>query len=352
MTRGGRLRVGVLGCGFIARTYHVPALQQVEEAEIVAFANPTLSRAVALAETVGLDQDACTTDPHTVIERDDVDAVLILSPNDTHRDLAVAAARAGKSALVQKPLARTAAECREMIEAARSAGTVLAAAFPHRYFPEVRLARDYLRKGAIGRLTAIRVRNAGSGSTWSRWFHEAARTGGGAGLDLGVHGIDLFRFWGGEVLEVQSRLAMHVPERPMADAPPMAADNEDNMLALYGLRAGASGSHEVSWTERSPGRRFTALLQGDSGTILVRSGFGPLAIASRRLDNGGQWILPFVAFEPTGVREHRAFVEAALGRAPLDATAEDGLAALQVVEAIYRSARQGGARVAVAGAAV
>ncbi|MHB8618182.1 MAG: Gfo/Idh/MocA family protein [Chloroflexota bacterium] len=338
-----KVRLGILGTGFIARTYHVPALMQVHDAKIVALSNPRVEKARELADTIGLDGGDCYREAEEVLERSDVDAVLILTPNDTHRDLTLAAARHGKHALVQKPLARGSAECAEMIAAAKEAGIVLAGSFMHRFLPEVRMARDLLEKGTIGRLFTMRVRNAVTGSTWAAWFHDRDRTGGGAAIDVGVHGIDLIRYLAGDIENVQARMGTYVPQRPLdgAERTTAAADNEDTVLATYGLASGAIALHEAAWTERAMVRRFEAELRGEAGAILIRSGYGPLALASRHLDNGDQWILPFVPYEPLGMREHQAFIDAVLGRAAVQAPASDGLAAVRVAEALYRSAQAG-----------
>lgn len=350
----GKVRFGILGCGFIARAYHMPALRQLEEAELVAFSNgQNLGPAVELARVVGLDVDACHTNADDVFARPDVDAVLILTPNDTHLELVLAAARAGKHALVQKPFARTSAECRKMIAAAQAAGTVLAASFMHRYFPEVHLAREYIGRELLGRLHTIRLRNAVPFGNWTSWFHRRERTGGGAAIDVGVHGIDLIRYWTScEIESVQAQVATFLPKRrlnlPGQDETVVEADNEDNVLALYQLEGGALGAHEISWTESSPPRRFEAELRGEDGVILIRSGLGsPLAVSSRKLENNNRWITPFLPYEPFGVRQHKAFLDAVLGRAPLETPGEDGLATVQVVEALYRSAEVRGCPVTV-----
>lgn len=344
------IRVAILGCGFITRGYHLPALLRTEGVRVVALADKNPKRALGLAEMVP--GDVWCGDPIEALTRADVDAVLIATPNDTHRDLALAAAAAGKAMLIQKPFGRTTRECREMIDAAHAAGVLIASSFMHRYFPEVRMVHEYLQRGLIGRLQSIHIRNGVSAGTWAAWFFSREQTGGGAAIDVGVHGIDLVRHWAGEIVSVRAQAARFLDERqltiPDAAAPSSVhPDNEDNAAALYHLASGAIVTHEISWTEVARSKRFEAELRGDDGTILVRSGFGPLAVASRQLDNGNQWITPFVPYEPFGVRQHQAFADAVRGVSPLETPGEDGLAVVQVIEALYRSVEAGGGSASV-----
>ena len=113
-----RLGIGVIGCGEIAFTYHLPALVRLEQARLVATASRTVESARKAAQSFGI--PTWYSDTAEMLADPDVEAVLILSPNFTHLELVEAAARAGKPMLVQKPLGRDEAECQAMLDAAKT----------------------------------------------------------------------------------------------------------------------------------------------------------------------------------------------------------------------------------------
>lgn len=337
------VRIAVIGTGYIAHTYHIPALLGLPEARVVALGyHSQRDRAIDLARDIGLAPHDCHADPYEAIGRDDVDAVLVLTPNDTHLPLARAAAAAGKHALVQKPLAPTPADCERIIEAARDAGVVLAASLMHRYFPEVREARRHIDSGAIGAIQSIRIRNAVKASNWAEWLHSRERAGGGAAIDVGVHGIDLVRHWtGAEITTAQARAATLAPERELNDESGprrVQATNEDFAVAIYELSSGGIGIHEISWNEHAPPRRFEAEVRGSAGAVLVRSGHSaPLAISSPVLEASGSWLLPFLPHESPGISQHQAFIDAVRRGRTNETPGDDGLAAVRVADAMQRS---------------
>ncbi|MFN0159786.1 MAG: Gfo/Idh/MocA family protein, partial [Burkholderiales bacterium] len=168
--------VGFIGAGFIAE-YHLAGLRAAGGARLRVIAGRTLAKAAALAERFGI--ETTTTDWREVLARDDVDAVVITTPDDTHPEVAIAAAAAGKHILLQKPMARTAAECRRITAAARATGVCLSVSFMHRHFEEVVAARQLLADGVIGTPYAVRMRNATPGPDWGAWFFSRERVGGG-----------------------------------------------------------------------------------------------------------------------------------------------------------------------------
>ncbi len=238
-----RVRVGMIGAGFIA-SYHLDGLRAAGGADVRAIAGRTPQKAAALAARYGI--AAAVTDWRAILARDDIDAVVITTPDDTHPEIAIAAAQAGKHILLQKPMARTPDDCRRIIAAARAAKVHLQVSFMHRYFEEVVRARELLAQGAIGRPYSLRMRNATPGPDWGAWFFSKARVGGGVVMQLGVHGIDLLRHLIGDIDALSAQTALLRTERTLADGTLVHPDNEDHALALYRFASGAIASHEMS----------------------------------------------------------------------------------------------------------
>ena len=330
--QGQRVRIGMIGSGFIA-DYHLDGLNAAGGADLRVIAGRSRDKAEAAAARHGV--AAAASDWREVLARDDIDAVVITTPDDTHPEIAIAAARAGKHILLQKPMARSAQECRDIIAAADAAGVRLQVSFMHRYFEEVVLARQLLADGAIGRPYSMRMRNATPGPDWGAWFYSKARVGGGVVMQLGVHGIDLLRHLFDDIESVSANTALLRTERRLTDGSVVLPDNEDHALALYRFASGALATHEMSMSELAGCDRFTLEIYGERGTIWLRSGRGALALHAPAHTGTRDWVVPALTPCATGARHHQAFLDMVRGVAAPDDTAAAGLASVLVAEAIY-----------------
>lgn len=316
-------RFAVIGCGTAARHIHTPALRTAG-ATITVFASRSVSSAEALRAEWG--SGIAEQRWQNAVQRDDVDAVLIATPNAQHCEIALAAARAGKHVLVDKPMACTVADADRMISAAREHQVVLVPFQNTRFAPPFAAARDLVAAGGLGPVTGLRVAFGHAGpQAWApraTWFFERATSGGGCLIDLGVHAIDLARAVSGEeIVEVGAALNG------------AAGDVETDAQLLVRLSGGAIGTVHASWSSR-PGPDHQLTVIGTEGTL--------------HLDTR----TPLTLFRANGERE-RVELPAATG-SPLDeflaavqgdrlpsVNAHDGRAAIAVVEAAYRSAASG-----------
>ena len=335
--------IAVLGAGFIAE-YHLAGLAAAGGASVRLLVGLAEAKTAALAQRFAVPE--ISTDWRVALDHPDVDAVIIATPDDTHEEIAIAAAAAGKSILLQKPMAGTVSGCRNIIRAAEQAGVDLQVSFMHRWFEEVEQARVLLAEGVIGRVHSIRIRNATPGADWGDWFFRKAAVAHGVVDQLGVHGIDLAGQLVGAIQEVSARTAVLVPTRTLRDGSVIAVENIDTAFAIYGFVDGAMGTHEMSQVEIKGCDRFRFELYGECGTLWLRSERGRLAIyAPQRF--GNEWHCPELPELPPGQRHHAAWLAGLTGRAPRLATARDALRGMLVVEAIQKSASQGGARIAI-----
>ena len=330
--------VGMIGAGFISE-YHLGGLAAAGGASVRVLAGREPARVQALARKFGI--PAAVSDYRAVLERRDVDAVVIATPDDTHEEIATAAAAAGKAILLQKPMARTPGECRRIIAAARAGGVDLQVSYMHRYFEEVLRVRELLADGRLGPVYALRMRNATPGPDWQAWFFSRERVGGGAVLQLGVHGIDLCRHLFGEIETVTATVALQRQERVLADGSTVRPDNEDHALALYRFRGGALGSHEISLSEIQGTDRFRLEIYCAEATLWLRTERGALALFAPGLTGKNEWIAPELPTLRAGERHHAHWLDMLRGKVPTERTAEDGLATALVADAIYRSSATG-----------
>ncbi|MBE3102083.1 MAG: Gfo/Idh/MocA family oxidoreductase [Firmicutes bacterium] len=332
-----KFKVGIVGCGFISN-YHIQGLQSVEDVEVEAVCDFNIDVAKKQAERYRISRYMSDTEELFALKN--IDAVLILTPNFTHKDLAIAAVRNGKHVMVQKPFAPNLSDCQDMIRIAEEEGVQLVPSFMHRFFPECRKAKEIIKEGLIGRLMTVRIRNGVQGATWAKWFFDPEKTGGGAVIDVGVHGIDLLRYLIGEILEVGAFTEIHERYRKMDDGTNVELKYEDSATVIYRFDNNVLGLHDISWSQKAGAKRFELEIYGDKGTITIRKDEHLLKVASSEFDSVNNWVIPEIASEPMGYKQHKDFVDGIKGISKPSLTARDGLATIKVIKAIYKSAEE------------
>lgn len=184
-----KVRIGIIGCGAIAGSQHLPALASQPDVEVVAACDVSSTSCEALAGEFGIPRTFA--DYNDLLAMDGVDAVDICTPNNLHMPPAVAALQAGKHVLVEKPIARNSVEAQAMVDAARKAGRKLMVAQCWRFRSDSQALKRFVDAGAMGemyyaRVHAIRRRGIPS---WGV-FTDKEKQGGGPLIDIGVHILD------------------------------------------------------------------------------------------------------------------------------------------------------------------
>jgi predicted dehydrogenase len=339
------LGVAMLGAGYIAE-YHLAGLAAAGGACVRIVAGRSGERAAALAERFGV--AASCADAPAALRRDDVQAVVIATPDDTHEALAIEAARAGKAILLQKPIAGSVAAAERIVAAARRHDVDLQASFMHRFFDEVVETRRLLDEELIGRVLAVRIRNATPGPDWDAWFFRRERVPNGVVDQLGVHGIDLVVHLLGRIRRVSARARIALPQRRLKDGTHVQVDTVDNVVAIYELANDVVVTHEMSMTEAAGCDRFRMELYGTQGALWLRTERGTLAaFAPQRF--GSEWQALPLPQTPFGKRQHAAWLAGIADPSVRLDTAADALHGMRVVEAVMRSSALLGAAVDVEG---
>jgi predicted dehydrogenase len=320
------LRWGVLSTAKIARTKVIPAIAAAQGCDVVAIASRDPTTARTTAEALGIptahgSYDALLADPG-------VDAVYIPLPNHLHAEWTMAAARAGKHVLCEKPLALTAAEAERMIEACNASGVLLMEAFMYRHHPTWVAARELIAAGRIGDLVAVQ--------SWFSFFNDDPSNirnildaGGGALYDIGCYCVDLSRMlFGSEPTGVQS----WIRRDPVAgiDTVVTAILEFDGGVASFTASTRAEDDQRVH-------------IHGTAGRISVEIPFNIPPDRPTRifLASGGDPPLApnveTIVFDPTDpyTVEAEAFARAVLGERPVPVPPEDAVANLRVIEKIF-----------------
>ncbi|MDI9470038.1 MAG: Gfo/Idh/MocA family oxidoreductase [Bacillota bacterium] len=185
-------RVGIVGCGGIARQKHLPALARLGNVEVVWFCDIIRERAEQLCAEYGAEGAQVTEDYRDVVNDATVDVVHVLTPNREHSFITVDSLDAGKHVMCEKPMAKTYAEAKKMVEAARRSGKKLTVGYQSRHKPECQYLKTMIENGDLGeiyfaRAEALRRRGV---PTWGV-FLDAEAQGGGPLIDIGTHALDL-----------------------------------------------------------------------------------------------------------------------------------------------------------------
>lgn len=328
------IRVGIIGTG-LQGGRRAPVLKQFPNTDLVMIANDTPEPARRLAKTLGCE---ATTRWQDIIERQDIDAVIVCTPPNLHAEMSIAAAKTGKHVLCEKPLARTVKEAEDMIAVARANGVTLKCGFNHRHHPGINKAKEWIDAGTIGELNFIRCAYGIGGRPGyeKEWRADPQKVSGGQLMEQGIHAIDLFRWFLGEFSEVTG----FTSTRAWNIAP-----LEDNAFALFRTAKGQIASLHSSLTQWK--NLFNMEIFGQDGYIII-DGLGG-GYGTEKVTLGKKvFFEPFKA-ETTEFRggdtswadEWKEFVTAiAEKREPLG-NGSDGLEALKLVNAVYHSAQTG-----------
>jgi predicted dehydrogenase len=336
---------GIVGAGMISR-FHARALADVRGAKLVACADNAPGRAEALAKEF---ECKAYNSVDGMLADKGVDAVTIATPSGAHMEPAVAAARAGKHVIVEKPLEITLKKCDKIIDACEKAGVKLSAIFPSRFHDSSKLLKQAVDQQRFGRITL--------GDAYVKWYRTQqyydsgawrgtwALDGGGALMNQAVHTVDLLAWFMGPVVEVQAYTATLAHER---------IEVEDAAVATLRFANGALGVVEAT-TAAYPGYLKRIELHGSEGSAVLeeedikhwdflKKSRGDAAVhrqmAQSKSTGGG-------AADPAAIGHHghamqfQDFVDSIRKERTPAIDGQEGRRSVEIILAIYQSAKTG-----------
>lgn len=327
----GPVRVGLVGTGAIAQIVHLPILTERQDVTVVAVTDHEMHKARAIADRFGV---ARVLEFDELLDDDEIEAVVICTPNHLHEEQAVAALEAGNHVLVERPVALTAEGAARVTKVAEDAGLKIVVGMTHRWRPDVVALQSFVAGSELGQVYAVRGSWLNRRLPLSRttWRHDADQ-GGGALMDLGVQALDLMLWVVGHPRVVRVKAVLHSLELGVEDAANVMAETED----------GAVLSAEVSWGYFSGDDRHHIRVMGTEGTgslpplqIHKQLGGRPLDVTPRQpRPRGGE--NPYTnAYR----REIDHFIRAVAGTGDAEYPTEQE-ALMRLVRAAYRSGREG-----------
>ena len=337
---------GIIGTGGIAKT-HAMAIGSLDNAKLIACYDLNDSRSDEFASIHGIrsyhDIEGFLSDP-------DIDIVTITTPSGAHLEPALAAIRAKKKAvIIEKPLEITTERCDQLIKAADENGVMLSCVFQSRFHDAPRLVRKAIDEGRFGRITLIDAQ-----IKWFRtqsyyddisWHGTWKMDGGGALMNQGIHAIDLLRWFGGDVADISSRTATLAHER---------IEVEDTAGAVISFKSGAIGIIEGS-TAAYPGFLKRIEICGSEGSAIIEEESLKFWQFKDERPEDAEIRAEYADFTSTGggagdpkaigfhghACELADIIDALNTVRYTEITGREARKAVEVIEAVYRSAREG-----------
>jgi predicted dehydrogenase len=324
---GQRLRIGILGCARISKSALIDVAPLVPEIDVAAVASRDRDRALAFAEAHGVpkaygDYEALIADPG-------IQAIYNPLPNSLHAEWTIRALEAGKAVLCEKPLAANAQEALRMADAARATGRPLVEAFHYRYHPLAIFIADLIRDGRLGPLRVIdagfKVPAAMVPKDDIRFQRDLA---GGAMMDVGAYCVNALRLVAGQTPLVEEAVAQTV-----------AQGVDGSMQAKVSFPDGAVGTIDASLTAGD--LSIWLNVEGEAGRLTVNNPFLPQLGHALVLNLNGERTDMSFDRTPTYVFQAREFARVVLEQAEIRTTADDAVANMGVIDAVYRAAGLG-----------
>jgi predicted dehydrogenase len=350
-----KLNYGIIGCGGIAKQKHLPAAKALGDVEITAFCDILPARAKDANCEYSGGKGKVFTDYRELL-KEELDAVLVLTPNNSHSEITVAALKSGKHVMCEKPMAINTAEAKAMIAARDSSKKLLTIGYQNRFRPDSLFLKAECEKGTLGEIyfakaTALRRRAV---PTWGV-FLDAEKQGGGPLIDIGTHALDLTLFMMNNYEpEYAVGTVYHKLNKDRNTGNAWGDWNikeftaEDSAFGFVVMKNGATIIIESSWALNITGEReAVTTLCGTKGGADMYGGLTLNGVRNGRpytlvpaLQSGG------VAFysgdnEKPEVIEARVFRDAILGKGKLFVLPDQALVVTKILEGIYKSAASG-----------
>jgi len=326
-----KIRVGVIGLGWVAQVVHLPILSKLAEAAIVAVCDRDKARGRSVAEKFGV--KALYTEVKQMLENEQLDAIIVSTPTDSHKEVVLEGLKAGKDILVEKPIARTYEEAVAMADAVREHKRKLMVGMNHRFRPDTMILKSFIDGKELGKVyytKAVWLRKKNNDTSW---LTQKEKSGGGVFLDLGIVMLDL-AFW-----------MMNFPDAKRVSATNFNHNTkkvEDTSCVNITLNNGSLINIEVSWSMHVTDDVYYCSVYGTDGTATLN----PLRI-NKELHGNVVNLAPAKIDPPQHLfrrsyeNELKHFLGAVKGTHQVISTADEAVQRMKIVEAVYKSVRTG-----------
>lgn len=316
------MKIGIISSAHMHIYSYAHALKEIKGVEIVGIADEDEKRGKEFAEQFSVGYYV----RYDELLKQPMDAVIVTSENANHKEHVLAAARAGKHILCEKPISASKEDAEEMIKVCREQGVILQIAFPVRFNASIIRAKQMIEQGKLGRILAMKGTNHGQNP--GGWFIDPKLSGGGAVIDHTVHVVDIMRwFMGAEVKEVYAEVGSLI-----------AADGiDDSGIVSMEFDNGVFATLDCSWSRNKTFPTWgdvTLEIVGTKGTLSLDALNQKLNVYSN--ESGNRWDFWGENMDLGLIRD---FVDCVRENRQPSITGEDGLRALEVALAAYESGK-------------
>ena len=326
-----KLRVGIVGLGWVSQVFHLPILSKMEDVEIVAVCDKDKARSKMIAERFGIARHY--TDYKQMLSIEDLGAIDVCTSTDAHLDITMASLEAGKDVFVEKPNARRYSEAVLMADAAKAHKRKLMVGMNNRFRPDTMILKSFLEKNELGKVFFAKTGWLKKLSNDNPWITQKDKSGGGVFLDLGIVMLDMVLWMMGypAVQRVSSKMYKHKTKSV-----------EDSCVAFIEMKNGSTVSLEASWSFLSEKDFMYCDFYGTEGSAMIN----PLRI-HKELHGNLVNVTPVKIESPQNLykksyeNELKHFVGAARGLHEVISTGDEAVLRMRIVEAIYQSAEKG-----------
>ncbi|MCK9426311.1 MAG: Gfo/Idh/MocA family oxidoreductase [Ignavibacteriaceae bacterium] len=325
-----QVKIGVIGLGSIAQLVHLPMLKKLNNAYITAVSEVNKNRLLSVGEKFGIKN--LYTNYEEMLEKEELDAVIIATPTDTHLPIALACIEKKKHLLVEKPITRSIAETQQIVDAAKKQNTKVMVGMNFRYRPDVMLLKSIIISGDLGEIFYVKCGWLRKQSSEGQWFTKKDSSGGGVILDLGIVLLDL------------SLWLLNFPEIASVSTQNFFINTssvEDCSLSMIRCRPNALINLETSWSLSSEKDTFYLDIYGTKGNASLN----PLRVFKKMNDqqidmtpSGSDNYLSL--FKKSYLNELKHFLGAVQGVNPLFSPAEESLPRMKIIASMYQSAHE------------
>ena len=325
-----KTKIGIIGLGGIAQLVHLPNFTKMSNVIVTSVSEINKNRLNTIADKFNIPERYV--DYKELLEKSDIDAVIIATPTSTHKEVAIACLKAKKDILVEKPLARTYAEAKPIVDAAKKNKKKIMVGMNLRFRPDAMILRSILNSGELGDPFYIKCTWVRRQSSTEKWFTQKVESGGGVIIDLGISLLDL-SLW-------------------LLDYPPVESVStqcfyqniknvEDTAISFLRCKGSPAISIENSWSMQVEKDIFNLIVYGTKGTASLNPFRVYKKLEEQFIDlTPSQTESALSAFKKSYQNELKSFIGAVRGLNPIVSSGDEALSRMKVVDAMYQSAKQ------------
>ncbi len=327
-----KIKIGIVGLGSIAQTIHIPILNKLPDAEIVAICDRDKSKAQFVAEKFGIRRFYSNYE-EMLLREEDIQAINVCTSTNAHREVAIASLELKKDVLVEKPLARSQKEAEEIVQTAKKQHRKLMVGMNNRFRPDSMILKSFIEAKDLGKIYYAKAGWLKKLSVTNPWLTRKEQSGGGVVLDLGIVMFDL-AFWMMGYPAVKEVMAANYSHN--------TKEVEDSSVVFLRMKNDSTLTLESSWSFESNTDFFYCDCFGTEGS----GSLNPFRIYKRMHGNLVNVApvhneTPQTSYRKSYENELKHWIGALRGLHPIISTGDEAIHRMTIVDAIYKSAKSG-----------